>query len=173
MEKALIAWVEDALNIKALWFMDDAFKGNTRSKRLPLPYVTLNITSLKGIGGPDRTPGSGVGEFDIKRHKEFTLSINIYADNNHLGLMETLEESLDYESVNAAFRAVNLAHLRTGDPLDTSELLETKNEFRVTMDAFFGYAKTTTDTPGEIDKAEIEYDYESGRQSGTLTVERP
>lgn len=170
-EKALVSWLEKSTGIKAMWDNQDAHEGVTNTKRPDLPYVLLSIISgPRKIGEADRNWKED-DTFTYTRHKEVTLSVNVYAKNNHLGIMETIQDSFDHDTVILDFKSAGLAYLSSTDPSDISFLMETKNEFRVTMDIIFGYVKITEDSPGEIRKVDIDYSHNDGDQTGALIIE--
>ena len=169
-EKALVAWLALATGIEVMCDKQDAHDGVTNTKRPDLPYVLLNIISgPRKIGEADKTWKED-DTWDYKRHKEITVSVNVYANNNHLGLMEIIQDSLDHDTVLIEFRSAGLAFLNATNPSDISTLLDTKTEFRVTMDIIFGYAKTTQDEPGEIRTVEMDHDYNEGDHVGTKII---
>ncbi len=161
-ELTIVNWVKKALDIRALWDKEDAY-GSTDSRRPVFPYVLLNIlVGPNKIGDVDQSYNSE-DTFNYRRHKTVTVSVNLYARDNHLELLENLADSLDYEDILADFKTNDLYFIRHTDVLDISALLETGNEFRATMDVMFGYSYRTTRKIGEITSIEIDYAVKSNK----------
>ncbi|GAF85768.1 unnamed protein product, partial [marine sediment metagenome] len=87
--------------------------------------------------------------------KKFTLSINIYADENHLRLMQEIIHGTFLETKLQILQLKGLACWGYDGPADLSSLLETEWEFRSHIDIFLSYGEVVTDIPGEIHKIQI------------------
>jgi len=125
-------------------------------QRPPRPYLTLNI-----LGGPIL-----VGDRPVKKYKELdtwtyqfkkriTLSINIFAYENHTRIMEVLLNSLCFDSKVEILNFAGIAHWGYDGPRDMSEVRDTKWEFRSQADIFLSYGENMDDIPKEIHKVEI------------------
>lgn len=140
---------------KVIWNLQDV-AGGRKAVKPALPYITLNISS-----GPTllHTPESNWKELDTFTKSfrySFTLTVNVFANENWLGLAQEILEGLDLETKKSILRLAGLAQAGAPSSVsDISELLDTKHEGRATFDMFLGYAREIDDVTGEIKKVEI------------------
>lgn len=156
IEDALLTFIATTTGITTIWDKQDV-KGVTRAVRPNPPFATLNISS-----GP--TP-IGYSDFiyktaDIytqKTRKKFTLSVNIYALNNHLGIATDIWTKLQDEVALMGLRRSGISYLpKTDGPIDLSKLLETGHEFRAIIDLVFSYCEIKEVGPGYIKKVTVD-----------------
>lgn len=148
-ENAIHGWVEDATGLSAIWARQDA-------NRPALPFISLDISS-----GPrkENTPPVTYKEQDIFTYRfnhVFTLSVNLFALDGHLSLLNRLIQSQDLPSKRQVLESAGIAIHGSSDPLDISQLLETDYEFRATMDWFMAYGEDIDDNTGEIQKVRVQ-----------------
>ena len=140
---------------KVIWNLQDV-AGGRKAVKPDLPYITMNISS-----GPNliHTPEGNWKEQDIftKSFRYFfTLTINVFANENWLGLAQEILEGLDLETKKSILRLAGIAQAGTpSDIVDISELLDTKHEGRASFDMFLGYTREVDDATGEIKKVDI------------------
>jgi len=150
-EDAIYDWTVSSLGagVNVIWDKP----GEERPEK---PYATLNI-----IGGPslvgDRAEHKykTLDTWEYNFVKKFTLSMNIYADNNHLNLMQKIINGTFLETKLQILQLKGLACWGYDGPADLSALIETEWEFRSHIDIFMSYAETVADIPGEIQKIEL------------------
>lgn len=146
VEAAIQSWIDGATpsNCTVVWDK----QGRDRPS---LPYVTLNVAAGPVLEG---TPSLTYDDNDNYLHefkKRFLLSVNIYARDNHLGLIEDIANSMYFESNKAIFRAAYLQVRTHTDIQDLSQLLDTKYEFRANVDFNCSYGESVTEEIGYID----------------------
>ena len=164
IETCLWTWVDGATSTAVTTVWD-----KQSTKRPNLPYVTLNI-----IDGPRRegTPAlaySDGNDYNIQFKKAFTLSVNVFAQSNHLALMDDICNSMFLESNRAAFRAADVQVREHADVIELSELLDTQFEFRCQCDFFCAYSEDVTDTIGYINEISYSATF-THEDSSTYTV---
>jgi len=150
-EDAIYDWAVASLGVgvNAIW-------DKPGSPRPAKPYVTLNI-----LGGPSLVGDRAEHQYktldtwEYNFVKKFTLSINIYADDNHLNLMQKIINSFYLESKLEILQLKGLALWGYDGPADLSALIETEWEFRSHIDVFMSYGEAFDDIPGEIQKIEL------------------
>lgn len=150
-QTAIIAWIETALAITAIWDKQGFDKP-------ALPYITCNI-----IAGPqlDGTPQRNYKETDVYTYilrKIFTLSIQSHAITSHLAFLSTLIDSMELPTHRATLRAAGLSIYNDTDvsPTDISELLDTGWEKRGSIDVTMAFADEVDDTVGEINTVGVQ-----------------
>ncbi len=149
-QTAIIAWIETALAISAIWDKQNALRPS-------LPYVSVNI-----IAGPqfDGTPEKKYKELDTYSYifrKIFTLSIQSHSQTNHLALLSTLINSMMLATQRATLRAAGLSIYNDTDisPNDVSELIDTGFEKRAAIDVTMAFAEEIDDVPREIQTVQL------------------
>jgi len=164
-ELAIYTWVSTVTGITTIWDKPNA-------TRPALPYATLNILSRSpgSVGKADEIYKSA-DTFTYNFRKTITLSCNIYANNAYLALMETLINSLELETYRAGLRIAGFAIWGNSDPVDVSQLLDTKFEPRVSTDFFFSYNKEVDDEIGEIRKVTFGSDLGGFVNEETVDIE--
>ena len=113
---------------------------------------------------------------DVKIQKGFVVSmiINSLNNNNASGYLEILDRvrsSLGFESVLQDLRAAGLSFMDDAGIIDISALISTRHLLRANLDVTFNYAKVFQDNTGEIAKADIDFDYNTGKHTGTISVD--
>lgn len=160
-EKACWDFVVGATSIstpdkKVIWDKQDVVA--PRNARKPaLPYITLNISAGPALIAAPEFNHKEDDTFTYNMRKQFTLTINVFANEGWLGLAEEIREALHLPTKRAVLRQGGLA--QDGIPsnvLDISALLDTKHEGRATFDLPLAYTDTVDDVSGEIRKVEIE-----------------
>lgn len=157
IETAIFNWIDGATStaVTTIW--------DKQSRNRPsLPYITLNISTGPILEGTPHLAYDDTDDYNHQFKKKFTLSVNSYAANNHLGLIEDIGNSMYFESNKVNFRAANLQVRSQSDIRELSELLDTKYEFRAGIDFFCSYGEDVSETIGYINQ--VTY-------SGTLTNE--
>ena len=153
-ENALIQWAHNAMGVTVIWNYQDVF-GSRKAKIPELPFATLSITT-----GPSNL-GSGFKKYketetwEIYIRKRFTLSVDVFARNGHLELINNLQNSLAKDSVLISLRESGLSFWNHTEPSDITVIEETSHEFRATMDFVFSYNQIIEDAPGEIQTVKI------------------
>jgi hypothetical protein len=156
-EDAIYDWAVSSLGagVNVIW-------DKPGSPRPDKPYATLNIP-----GGPlsvgDRVERKykTLDTWEYNFVKKFTLSINIYADDDHLNLMQKIINGTFLDTKLEILQLKGLACWGYDGPRDLSALIETEWEFRSNIDIFISYGEAIEDIPMEIQKIEInEIDYE-------------
>ncbi|MEW5803914.1 MAG: hypothetical protein AB1847_17605, partial [bacterium] len=148
-ETAIYQWISSVLKIETIWDKPNAL-------RPALPYATMNISlGSRSTGAPEEIY-KALDTFTYPNRKVMTLTVNIYADNAYLAYMEKLINSINLPSVQDKLYAAGMAVWDHSDPVDISTLLDTKYEYRVSIDIFIAYAVDADDTPGEIQRVSID-----------------
>jgi len=145
-ETAIYTWISTILSgLTIIW-------DKPNQPRPTLPYATMNISQgSRSIGGADQVYKEEDTFTQIQR-KVLTLTVNIYALNAYLAYMETLINSVALSSIQTILRVAGFASWGHSDPVDVSQLLDTKFEPRVSADFFLSYVSETDDEAGEIHK---------------------
>ena len=149
LEDAIFDWLTAILpvGVVVLWDKQSVQGPEDATKEAaPEPLVSLNI-----LAGPDKVGTAGqrfdedAGAFVYTFHKKFTLSINIYAYQDHLLLMSKILNAMEMPKFSAILRAAGLSAWTASDPRDLSELLNTGYRFRVNTDIVFAYSEEEVD----------------------------
>jgi len=172
-EIALIAWVKTALpGFNVEWTMQDAY-GSTRGRLPQLPYATLHIPGpIRKTGKADKTYKEQ-DTWTVTKRRTFILSINLYCVTGPLDYMTQLTDSLDNDTISEQLRVAGLAFWTHTDPVDISELMETKHELRSTADFTFAIAKEFNVKPGEVQEIGIEGTLKNNKgETKVTTIEK-
>ena len=145
-ETAIYTWISTILSgLTIIW-------DKPNQPRPALPYATMNISQgSRSVGKPDQI-WKETDTYTQLARKVMTLTVNIYALNAYLYYMETLINSLSLSSIQTILRVAGMASWGHSDPVDVSQLLDTKFEPRVSVDFFLSYATETDVEAGEIHK---------------------
>jgi hypothetical protein len=156
IEDALWQFVQNTSGITTIWDKQDVY-GVNKAKRPVPPFVTLNIISGPiPIGYADFIYKSG-DKYTMRIRKKFTLSVNVYTLNNHMGISTSIWTALQDENVLIGLRTHGLSYLPTKEGVrDISQLLETGHELRANIDLVFSYCEVTEVEPGYVKKITIE-----------------
>jgi hypothetical protein len=143
LEAALYDWVSGQLpTATVIWDKQEAPKPAK-------PFATLNIIAPT-LEESSTVNWTATDTFTHTFKKLFTLSVNIYANDNYLGLMDTLKQSAQLGSVREIFFSEGLSWRSTSETQDLTELLDTSFEPRCQCDFVFGYSEKLDDTILEI-----------------------
>lgn len=142
-----------------IWDKQDS-QGSQKGIKPEGPYLTMNI-----ISGPSKIGGSSetykeLDTFTYSHTFTFTLSIQSFAQNGHLEVLQDILSGTVLPTKLAILRKVGLAIWILGDPVDISSLRNTGHEMRGSLDIDFAYSVEIDDQPGEIQTVDID---------GTLT----
>lgn len=149
-QTAIIAWIETALSITAIWDKQNAL-------RPALPFISLNIiTGPQSDGTSERT----YKETDVYTYifrKIFTLSVQSHSQTNHVALLSTLLNAIILPTQRETLRTAGLSIYNDTDIsiTDVSELIDTGFEKRAAMDITFAFAEEIDDSPGEINTVQL------------------
>lgn len=142
-------------DVKVIWDKQD-IAGSRKAVKPALPYITMNISS-----GPNliHTPEITYKELDTFTQPfryAMTLTINVFSNDNWLGLAQEILEGLDLETKKSILRLAGVAQAGlASDVVDISELLDTKHEGRASFDIPLGFTREVDDVIGEIQKVEV------------------
>jgi len=148
IEKAIYDWAVAASGLTVVW--DKPGKASPA-----LPYVTLNLMAPRSTG-PAEERYNSLDTFEYPMRKAITLSVNVYAENGHLKIMNDIINSLELDTKLVILKAAGIAVWTIGQPIDLSEIMETSAEFRVAVDIVLAYTEMVTDVVGEIEKVRVE-----------------
>lgn len=145
-EDAIHDWIATATgfdNEKVIWGFQDAVRPGP-------PFLSLSISS-----GPQKmgTPPIAYKELDtfkFRFQKTFTLTVNIFALDVHLKVLNNLLNAIDLPTHRETMRNAGLAIYGNSPPFDLTDLVETDHELRWTVDFFLAYGEDVEDAPGEI-----------------------
>lgn len=156
IEDALWKFVSDTTGKTTIWDKQDVY-GVNKAKRPTPPFVTLNIISgPTPVGYADFIYKSG-DKYTERIRKKFTLSVNVYALNNHMGIATSIWTALQDENVLLGLRRSGISYWPNNDGVrDISQLLETGHELRANIDLVFSYCEVTEVEPGYVKKVTIE-----------------
>lgn len=161
LEKAIYDFVTSATGIQWIWDKQDS-QGSQKGEKPVLPYGTMNISA-----GPSKVSYSSesykeLDTFTYKHVYAFTLTLNSYAQNDHLKILTDILSSIDLPTKQTILRSAGLAIWNIGDPIDISILQNTGHEMRGSVDIEMSYGVEIDDAPGEIQTVDID---------GTLTTD--
>lgn len=160
-EKACWDFVVGATSIstpskKVIWDKQDVVAPRN-AKKPALEYITLNISAGPTLIGPPEFNYKEDDTFTYNMRRQFTLTINVFANEGWLRLAQVIKEALHLPTKRSVLRQGGLAQDGIpSDVLDVSALLDTKHEGRATFDLPLAYNEEVDDIPGEIRKVEIE-----------------
>lgn len=139
---ALIAWVKGALGITTIW----AYSGENRPTK---PYAVLDaVTALRREETPAlRYKSTDTFTYEVK--EIFTLNVMIITENNNK-YATTLINSTELSAVRKALRAVRLNCRRELGVTSVPYPINTKYEYRVSVDFEFATHQDIDDVVGEI-----------------------
>lgn len=156
LEKTLYDWVSGRTGITTIW---DKQKN---IKRPSLPFATISWVDGGTLEG---TIDIEYKELDtvtnIFRNLAF-VSVNIYAESDHLSLMTDLRNSLQFEQVREDLRKGGLRYRTWGAIVDLSAIVDTSYELRSQCDFSFAYSMEYAEVVGEIHSVSgaVDLDYE-------------
>ena len=160
-EKACWDFVVGATSIsnadkKVIWDKQDIVAPRN-AKKPALPYITLNISAGPALVAAPEFNYKEDDTFTYNMRKQFTLTINVFANEGWLKLAQEIKEALHLPTKRGILRQAGLAQDGIpSDVLDVSALLDTKHEGRATFDLPLAYNEEVDDVSGEIRKVEIE-----------------
>jgi len=142
---------------------DFAMLRNNNRPRPPFPYATWDTSSLTQIGSDSVLEPDDQGESEIVGDREFVVPIDFFG----LKAMENLEHFLSVmrlQSVITALDAVGIVFVQlVGSIQDTTQLVDSKYEYRATMDMLFRTCSSIVDTEvGLIEGVEIDAKWKTG-----------
>lgn len=131
------------------------------------PCAILNLTSRDRAGGSlgatfdERQPTVVNGTFVYSRHRQHTLSVNIYSDTTYgdghaMAIMGAVTRFLRLESTVLALRVAGCKLWQTGHERDLSALLDTRAESRAQCDFEVATLDTTTEAIGWIETVDLD-----------------
>lgn len=139
IKDALFDWAKAASGLddqQIMWEMDEGTKPTK-------PFIGLNLIGPRKVMGrdylsvpdPDALPKESSM---LQGAREFTVSVNVYADpENNVDvnqLATDLQTSLEIQQLADALSDAGIGVGEVGEPIDLSELLETKWERRAQFD---------------------------------------
>jgi len=154
-EEALVAWAKAGFGagVPVIWDKQDALASGLGPRRdeITLPYATLGFLT------PPIRVGLGVDhaykELDtwtITHKKQFTLTVKVFAKEEHLQLVQNLIDSLDLPTKQLVLQDAGLSYWGNEAPVDLSELLDTKHQLIAACDFLFAFKQETDDEIGEV-----------------------
>lgn len=158
-EDAIVQWAYAVLGIPVMWDFQDAPSTGRgpRRKQIKLPYATVGyVVGPRSSSFQYDLSYKEATTFTYKFYKDFTIAINIYAKESHMSLMESLINSVHLPTKKAVLREAGLSFWGNTDPLDLSELLDTKSQLRVVSDFDFAYRTDVEDATGLIEVVNID-----------------
>lgn len=156
-ENAIVNWIKAVLPRKlnaVFWDMQDVVE-STHSKQPRLPYVVLSLGAPERVGYGDKVYTSQ-DVYTYTFRKKCNLTINVFAKDKHLEMIESLINSLDLDSKRSILRKAGVAVWTNEPPVDISELVTTKHEYRAAVDLTVSYGKEHEETVGEINTVNYE-----------------
>jgi len=160
LEKTLYDWVSTQTGITTIW-------DKQTTKRPALPFCT--IAWLDG-GTLNGTVDTQYKELDTVEHtfrNIVIVSINIYAETDHLSKMSDLRNSLQFEGVREDMRKGGLRPRIQGAIQDLSGIVDTSFELRSQCDFTFAYSLSYDEVVGEIHTVtgDIDLNYQGEKQT--------
>lgn len=144
-EYAIWQWAQTVLgdDFTVIW-------DKPNNPRPSLPYITLKLSPGRKICNRDVE----YIERDTYRYnfkKAITLTVNIFADDNHLKHCENLIDSLEIPNYQTILRQGGLAIWNNSNPIDISELINTDFEGRAEFELILSYNESKIVDITEID----------------------
>jgi hypothetical protein len=144
LEKTLYDWISAQTGITTIW---DKQKNITRPA---LPFATVSWLDGGTLEGMVDTQYKTLDTVEHVFRNVAFVSVNIYAEDNHLGLMNDLKNSLQFESVKSDMRQGGLRYRTYGATVDLSAIVDTSYELRSQCDFSFAYSAAYDEVVGEI-----------------------
>jgi hypothetical protein len=177
IDKYLTDWISAQVAIfpecSVIWANQTAY-GNQKGIRPKKPYVMLNPIVRAMQKGTVDMDGDNlpVDEFEYSWTNNFTLSINIYSQDDPMGIADRIKSSLNLPTIHQERRSVGLGLVNYEPIKDLSEVVNDKMELRAQFDVLFNYIDKRNDAPGEVQKVGIGADYDDGRITEQIVIDK-
>lgn len=156
IEDALVAWLESAAGVGAIW-------ANQTGEQPLMPYGTLKITGprqstptpeVANVTNLDNPAGQEIEQTVIMRG-EITVSCQVFSQvtagaGTARELLQQARIALFLPARRQALADAGLALVQAGDTQDLTALLETTWQSRAAMDVRFNVVDTATERTGYI-----------------------
>lgn len=152
IEAAIMTWLNGlSLGGSIIW-LDQNFP------RPSIPYIGLRIQEIRNIHHDfiDKPDTDGVATTNGDR--EIVLNVETFGETS-LDIINTIRNSLEKYSVNAALADNGLSFKEADNVIDLSELLDTKIEKRYRLNIVFHARNIDTDNIGLIETVEVLSEY--------------
>lgn len=173
IEKALVAWLEDATGCPVL-------VADQRAPQPSPPYVTLRIDGPEVVGSDEirvssdlaQDPGEEV-RLELRGQRTFTASINVYSQQRPTAsapydhaksarhLAESIQASLALPSALASLYAAGLSVVAAGPVQNLTFLQDADHVERMQMDVRLATASSVSERTGYIATVDVAQEQEA------------
>jgi len=169
-ELAIYTWVSSVLpGLTVIW--DKPKNPGKAGDRPDLPYATLNIVAPPGTDGKPASEYKTTDIFTRKFKKEFTLSVNIFADDKYFEYAEGLLHSIYNVTIQESLAEAGLCVRAFGNLNDLSTLISNGYEYRCQIDFFMAYAEDIDETIGQINTVESTGELSPDGSTAIITID--